>query len=179
MKYLIVGRKAKEFNELENKYKELEKKYYGLREKRIWDVANYNDKLKEQEEKYKREIDALYTSLADKDETIQKLQSKIDILHEYYSMDEEPSQEIRTKMYINERIHDLELENIELRNNVRMRDEVQKQVLTCALGQAKEINPISQINSISQINPISQINSCLVSRPPMRFTDAFGHIYYG
>ena len=137
MRYLIIGRKAKELNGLAKKYEELEKCYRGMRDQKNWDITELRSQLNAKEEKYKREIDALYTSLADKDETIQKLQSKIDILYEYYDMDEEPSQEIKTKMRINERIHDLELENIELRNNVRMRDEVQKQAVTYALGQAQ------------------------------------------
>lgn len=144
--------------------KNLRKKYCDLRDKRNWDVAKYNDKLKEQEEKYKREIDALYTSLADKDDTIGKLQSKIDILYEYYDMDEEPSQEIKTKIRINERIHDLELENIELRNNVRMHDEVRKQALEYACGQAR-------------LN-LSANQNAFLSRPMTLVTDAFGQSYW-
>ena len=165
MRYLIVGRKAKELNGLAEKYKELEKRYREMRDKKDWDITELQSKIDAKEEKYKREMDALYTSLADKDETIQKLQSKIDILYEYYDMDEEPSQEIKTKMRINERIHDLELENIELRNNVRMRDEVQKQALNYVLGQAHAQLAASQ--------------TAFLPHPPMRFTDAFGRIYYG
>ena len=136
MKYLIVGRKAKELNGLAEKYEELEKRYHEMQNKNYWDIDKLQSQMNEKEEKHKREINALYTSLADKDETIQKLQSKIDILYEYYDMDEEPSQEIKTKMRINERIHDLELENIELRNNVRMRDEAQNQALRYDMGLA-------------------------------------------
>ena len=165
MRYLIVGRKAKELNGLAEKYEELEKRYREMLDKKDWDITELQNKMDAKEEKHKREMDALYTSLADKDETIQKLQSKIDILYEYYDMDEEPSQEIKTKMRINERIHDLELENIELRNNVRMSDEVQKQALNYALGQAHAQLAASQ--------------TVFLPHPPMGFTDAFGRIYYG
>ena len=165
MKYLIIGRRAKELNELLDKYKALETEYREMREKRDWIIDKLRNEIHDEDAKHKQEIDALYTSLADKDETIQKLQSKIDILHEYYDMDEEPSQEIKTKMRINERIHDLELENIELRNNVRMRDEVQKQALNYVLGQAHAQLAASQTAFLPRAQRIV-------------FTDDFSQSYY-
>lgn len=58
-----------------------------------------------------REKDALIESLNSK---IESLNSKIDILHKYYDIDKEPTQEVKTAMRIDERVHDLELENIRL-----------------------------------------------------------------
>lgn len=165
MKYLIIGRKAKELNELLNKYKALETEYRGMRNKKDLDIVNLQNKMNDEESKHKQEIDALHDSLDKKDEMIRNLQSKIDILHEYYDMDEEPSQEIKTKLRINERIHDLELENIEHRNNMRMRDEVQKQALIYALGQEQSYLSASQTASLQSTQRIV-------------FRDAFGTPYY-
>ena len=165
MKYPIIGRRAKELNSKASKYEELEKRYYKLQSKYDRYVAKHNDEMNDEKTKHKREVDALYTSLEDKDKTIEKLQSKIDILYEYHDMDKEPSQEIKTKMRINDRIHDLELENIELRNNVRMRDEVQKAALACTLWQARSNLSVSQTAFLPRAQQIA-------------FIDAFGTPYY-
>lgn len=52
--------------------------------------------------------------IQEKNSLIESLNSKIDILHKYYDIDKEPTQEVKTAMRIDERIHDLELENIRL-----------------------------------------------------------------
>lgn len=57
--------------------------------------------------------------IKEKDDEIEKLKSKIDILYRYYDMDKEPTQEVKTAMRINDRIHDLELDNIELRSELK------------------------------------------------------------
>lgn len=62
-----------------------------------------------------REKDTLIESLNSK---IESLNSKIDILHKYYDIDKEPTQEVKTAMRIDERIHDLELENIRLNSYI-------------------------------------------------------------
>ena len=62
-----------------------------------------------------REKDTLIESLNSK---IKSLNSKIDILHKYYDIDKEPTQEVKTAMRIDERIHDLELENIRLNSYI-------------------------------------------------------------
>lgn len=165
MKYLIIGRKAKELNELLDKYKALETECREMHENRDYHIINLRNKLNDETTRHKQEIDTLHALLAKKDETIRNLQSKIDILHEYYDMDKEPSQEIKTKMRINERIHDLELENIELRNNVRMRDEVQKTALECILGQTHAQLAASQTAFLPRAQRII-------------FTDTFGTPYY-
>lgn len=56
--------------------------------------------------------------IREKDALIESLNSKIDILHKYYDIDKEPTQEVKTAMRIDERIHDLELENIRLNSYI-------------------------------------------------------------
>lgn len=47
---------------------------------------------------------------------IEELQNKIDILYQYYRLDDEPTQEERTKMRIDMRVHELEMENLRLKS---------------------------------------------------------------
>lgn len=56
--------------------------------------------------------------IQEKNSLIESLNSKIDILHKYYDIDKEPTQEVKTAMRIDERIHDLELENIRLNSYI-------------------------------------------------------------
>lgn len=44
-----------------------------------------------------------------------ELQHKIDILYAYYDIQKEPTQEERTKIRLDLRVHELEMENLELR----------------------------------------------------------------
>ena len=48
----------------------------------------------------------------------EELQHKIDILYAYYDINKDPTQEERTKIRLDLRVHDLEMENIELRATV-------------------------------------------------------------
>lgn len=45
----------------------------------------------------------------------EELQHKIDILYAYYDINKEPTQEERTKIRLDLRVHELEMENLELR----------------------------------------------------------------
>lgn len=56
--------------------------------------------------------------IQEKNSLIESLNSKIDILHKYYDIDKEPTQEVKTAMRIDEKIHDLELENIRLNSYI-------------------------------------------------------------
>lgn len=47
---------------------------------------------------------------------IEELQSRIDILYQYYRLDDEPTQEERTRMRIDMRVHELEMENLRLKS---------------------------------------------------------------
>lgn len=57
--------------------------------------------------------------LEKKDAEIEKLKREIDILYKHFELDSEPSQEIKTAVRIDKRVHDLELENIELKSELR------------------------------------------------------------
>ena len=48
-----------------------------------------------------------------------ELQHKIDILYAYYDIQKDPTQEERTKIRLDLRVHELEMENLELRAIVR------------------------------------------------------------
>lgn len=75
--------------------------------------------------------------IREKDALIESLNSKIDILHKYYDIDKEPTQEVKTAMRIDERVHDLELENIRLNS-----------YLSClsSIGQNQQNIMLSRIN---------------------------------
>lgn len=45
----------------------------------------------------------------------EELQHKIDILYAYYDINKDPTQEERTKIRLDLRVHELEMENLELR----------------------------------------------------------------
>lgn len=47
-----------------------------------------------------------------------ELQHKIDILYAYYDIQKEPTQEERTKIRLDLRVHELEMENLELRATI-------------------------------------------------------------
>lgn len=57
--------------------------------------------------------------LEKKDAEIEKLKREIDILYKHFELDSEPSQEIKTAVRIDKRVHDLELENIELKSELK------------------------------------------------------------
>ena len=58
-------------------------------------------------------------AIQNKDDEIDELKRKIDILYSYYDLDKEASQETKTKMRLDMRIHELEMENLDLKNQVR------------------------------------------------------------
>lgn len=72
-----------------------------------------------------------------------ELQHKIDILYAYYDIQKEPTQEERTKIRLDLRVHELEMENLELRAAVNgqieyLRNELNRERL-------------SSLNSIYQV----------------------------
>ena len=50
--------------------------------------------------------------------TIEELRMELDILYKYYNLDEEPTQEVKTQVRIDKRVHELEMSNIELRRKI-------------------------------------------------------------
>lgn len=68
--------------------------------------AQRNIKISEEKERKSRE-------------ELEKKERELDILYQYYDILKEPTQEVKTAVRIDKRVHDLELENMELRNRVR------------------------------------------------------------
>lgn len=110
----MFGKKAKEINWLKKENKRLEDKIEGMEENAIdrsKEITRLNEQLDEQQMSYERE-------LKEKDHEIEKLESELDILYRYYHLDQEPSQYEKTSVRIDKRVHELELENMELRMKV-------------------------------------------------------------
>lgn len=72
-----------------------------------------------------------------------ELQHKIDILYAYYDIQKEPTQEERTKIRLDLRVHELEMENLELRAAVN----AQIGYLQAGIG----YSILSTMNSIYQV----------------------------
>lgn len=85
----------------------------------------------------------------------EELQHKIDILFAYYDINKDPTQEERTKIRLDLRVHELEMENLELRAAVN----AQIGYLKNKLNRAR----LSSLNSIYQV-PYSYYYS-----PPIKF----------
>lgn len=98
--------------EKEEKYQRLFADYKKM-EKDYW--AN--------EDAYRRDYDALKTkytqTVAQKDKEIERLKMDLDILRAHCGLDKEPTDEERSKIRINWRVHELELENLEMRAQLR------------------------------------------------------------
>lgn len=123
--------------------KELEKELEETKRQReiYWDELNASkqyrfdekqkaaDELNDIKQKYEKAIQ-------NKDDEIDELKRKIDILYSYYDLDKEASQETKTKMRLDMRIHELEMENLDLKNQVRTHNDW---VLN-ALQRAQEMN---------------------------------------
>lgn len=85
--------------------------------------------------------DQLYTrELEKKDAEIEKLKREIDILYKHFELDSEPSQEIKTTVRIDKRVHDLELENIELKSELRRMREYESNRLQNDINRAYNAN---------------------------------------
>ncbi len=98
----------KEIEELKNNYDNARKDYVDLVNKyeaqadeRIKDLQDVIDKQKAQ------------------NEAMQKLADENEILKKYYDLDSEPTDEQKTKIRIDLRIHDLEMQLIEERTRLR------------------------------------------------------------
>ena len=102
-----------------SEYEELKReKEYAVedrdRYKRMYDtqVHYYLKERKSEIEEQKKKVEDLQRKN-------EELQHKIDILYAYYDINKDPTQEERTKIRLDLRVHDLEMENLELRATVR------------------------------------------------------------
>ena len=68
--------------------------------------------------KERSEVEEQKKKVEDLQRKNEELQHKIDILYAYYDINKDPTQEERTKIRLDLRVHDLEMENIELRATV-------------------------------------------------------------
>lgn len=89
----------------------------------LYEIQKLNDKLKTCEEdittlsnKCSSEYDVLKEKNTILQEENERLKKENDILREYYKLDEEPSDEIKTKIHIDMRIHDLEMKLLQVYN---------------------------------------------------------------
>lgn len=102
--------RKKEYEELKGKLESAKsdenyyKKIYNMYKK---DYAKENVEVENQKKKVEE--------LQKKNE---ELQHKIDILYAHYDINKEPTQEERTKIRLDLRVHELEMENLELRATI-------------------------------------------------------------
>lgn len=68
--------------------------------------------------KERSEVEEQKKKVEDLQRKNEELQHKIDILYAYYDINKDPTQEERTKIRLDLRVHDLEMENLELRATV-------------------------------------------------------------
>ena len=80
----------------------------------IKDLKDQKDKLNREVIEERQNNHVLKDEVKQKQDRINKLERERDILYQYYDLNKEPTQEIKTQMRINKRVYDLELENIRL-----------------------------------------------------------------
>ena len=102
------------------------------------------DELNDIKQKYEKAIQ-------NKDDEIDELRRKIDILYSYYDLDKEASQETKTKMRLDMRIHELEMENLDLKNQVRTYN---NDWVLNALQRAKQMNYIYNQQQQAFLSPL-------------------------
>ena len=98
-------------------YEELKRE----KEDAIKDRDHYRDMTNTWENNYLNshaEVEEQKKKVEDLQRKNDELQHKIDILYAYYDINKDPTQEERTKIRLDLRVHDLEMENIELRATV-------------------------------------------------------------
>lgn len=102
--------RKKEYKELKGKLESAKRdaSYY----KKMYDMYK-NDYRKEnaEVENQKKKVEELQRKN-------EELQHKIDILFAYYDINKDPTQEERTKIRLDLRVHELEMENLELKATV-------------------------------------------------------------
>lgn len=100
----ITKKKLKEENEKlkvyysseKESYAKLRSKYNSLMEQIKKSDADYEDELRK------------------RDSEIEKLKRELDILYKHFSLDSEPTQEVKTAVRIDKKVYELENENIRL-----------------------------------------------------------------
>ena len=125
------------------------REYEGLKRKlesAEGDASHYKNMYESYENNYMKantEIENQKKKVEELQKKNEELQHKIDILYAYYDINKEPTQEERTKIRLDLRVHELEMENLELRAAVNGRIEY----LRNELNRAR----LSSLNSIYQV----------------------------
>jgi len=108
MKFFEEKKNYKKDNEyLRKRTRDVEANLYST----MQEVENLKGQIKDLKESHLKELSL-------KDKKIEQLQSEVDILHKHFKLDETPSQSIRTAVRIDERVHELEIENAELKGQL-------------------------------------------------------------
>lgn len=120
-------------------------------EKKIKDLEKYNDKLQWQLEEKDGRIGELVKekklledkvsirddNMAHLEKEIEKLEAERDKLYAYYDINKEPTQDIKTAVRIDKRVHELELENIELRSRMENLTSISNSLVLMAMNNAQ------------------------------------------
>lgn len=112
--------------------------------KRIDDLKATNDELNQR-------IKDLNDKLSELTITNDNLERERDILYQYYDLNKEPTQDVKTQMRINKRVYDLELENIRLNALLESTKNSYVNFLQSSLTYAQTMNPQCQITQYPYI----------------------------
>ena len=112
------------------------------------DSSNYLkkiDDLKATNDELNLRIKDLNDRLSEQTITINNLERERDILYQYYDLNKEPTQDVKTQMRINKRVYDLELENIRLKALLESTNNSYVNYLQSSLTYAQAMNQQYQI----------------------------------
>lgn len=130
------------------KYKRLLDKNKELKEiikEKNEEIDKLNDTMTDISSNLNGQIDQKNKTIETLTDQVEKLQRENDNLYYYYDLNKEPSQEVKTAVRIDKRVHDLELENIELRlsckNNIELANELANNCMNSLKSYYSSINP--------------------------------------
>lgn len=138
---------CKKLNEIKNENKTLRNCNLELRNKLDDERLDYFRKC----DSYIAKLNEANETINQKNSIIEQLNYKIDILSEYYDLNSEPDQETKTKIRINAKVHELELENIELRTQLRSDNQRNYMALNSSINSILNAYPNSLYSSLAQI----------------------------
>ena len=126
------------------KYKRLLDKNKELKEiikEKNEEIDKLNDTMTDISSNLNGQIDQKNKTIETLTDQVEKLQRENDNLYYYYDLNKEPSQEVKTAVRIDKRVHDLELENIELRLNCKNNMELANNCMNSLKNYYSSINP--------------------------------------
>lgn len=126
------------------KYKRLLDKNKELKEiikEKNEEIDKLNDTMTDISSNLNGQIDQKNKTIETLTDQVEKLQRENDNLYYYYDLNKEPSQEVKTAVRIDKRVHDLELENIELRLNCKNSMELANNCMNSLKSYYSSINP--------------------------------------